>query len=131
LRAGPTQWFGCWPESLVLVSKRLICWSMRCCHDQCVTAEQWRATPASKAASRQAPLAFRSLDPFRALREPDRRRRDEERPFPLRTKNCQTNPKQPLDRKSPIQVDCDTERVGDTPELRDHAGRLTPQCQAA
>jgi hypothetical protein len=27
----------------------------------------------------QAPLAFRSLDPFRALREPDRRRRDEER----------------------------------------------------
>src|SRR5207248_11243392 len=25
-------------------------------------------------------LAFRSLDPFRALREPDRRRRDEERP---------------------------------------------------
>ena len=24
-------------------------------------------------------LAFRSLDPFRALREPDRRRRDEER----------------------------------------------------
>src|SRR3954469_20281546 len=32
------------------------------------------------AASRQAVLAFRSLDPFRALREPDRRRRDEERP---------------------------------------------------
>src|ERR1700756_2726129 len=31
-------------------------------------------------------LAFRSLDPFRALREPDRRRRDEEGPFPLRTK---------------------------------------------
>jgi hypothetical protein len=49
-------------------------------------------------------LAFRSLDPFRALREPDRRRRDEERPFPLRTKNSQQNPKQPLDRKSPIQV---------------------------
>src|ERR1700730_2301046 len=32
-----------------------------------------------EAASRQAMLAFRSLDPFRALREPDRRRRDEER----------------------------------------------------
>ncbi len=31
------------------------------------------------AASRQALLPFRSLDPFRALREPDRRRRDEER----------------------------------------------------
>jgi len=34
-------------------------------------------------------LPFRSLDPFRALREPDPRRRDEKRPFPLRTKNCQ------------------------------------------
>src|SRR3984893_10484148 len=32
-----------------------------------------------EAASRQAMLAFRSLDPFRALPEPDRRRRDEER----------------------------------------------------
>src|SRR5207244_9776512 len=32
-----------------------------------------------KAASRQALLPFRSLDPFRALREPDRRRPDEER----------------------------------------------------
>src|SRR5215470_12004133 len=31
------------------------------------------------AASRQAMLPFRSLDPFRPLREPDRRRRDEER----------------------------------------------------
>ena len=36
-------------------------------------------TSDAKAASRQAMLAFRSLDPFRALREPDRRRRDEER----------------------------------------------------
>src|SRR4029077_1278382 len=25
LRAGPTPWFGCWSESLVLVSRRLIC----------------------------------------------------------------------------------------------------------
>src|SRR6266481_9696175 len=41
----------------------------------------------------KAALAFRSLDPFRALREPDRRRRDEERPFPLRTKNWQRNTK--------------------------------------
>ena len=43
---GPTPWFGYWPGSSVLVSRRLICWSMRCCHGQCVTAEQWRATPA-------------------------------------------------------------------------------------
>jgi hypothetical protein len=67
------------------------------------------------AATRQARLVFRSLDPFRALREPDRTRRDEERPLRLRTKNCQQNPnnnpestpipeKEPLDRKSPIQV---------------------------
>ena len=57
-------------------------------------------------------LAFRSLDPFRALREPDRRRRDEERPSPLRTKNSQQNPnnnqrsnpsreEKPLDRGKP------------------------------
>src|SRR3954447_10877810 len=42
-----------------------------------------RNTSDAKAARRPAPLAFRSLDPFRALREPDRRRRDEERPFPV------------------------------------------------
>src|SRR3979490_2601673 len=52
-----------------------------------------RNTSDAKAASRQAALAFWSLDPFRALREPDRRRRDEERPFPLRTKNCEQNQK--------------------------------------
>src|SRR5204862_690926 len=42
-------------------------------------------------------------DPFRALREPDRRRRDEERPSrsEQRTGN---KPKTPLDTKSPIQV---------------------------
>src|SRR5215813_13107190 len=38
---------------------------------------------------RQVLLAFRSHDTMRALREPDRRRRGEERPFPLRTKNWQ------------------------------------------
>src|ERR1700757_1706594 len=36
-------------------------------------------TQAPLGASRQALLPFQSLDPFRALREPDRRRRDEER----------------------------------------------------
>jgi len=60
-------------------------------------------------------LAFRSLDPFRALREPDRRRRDEERPFPLRTKNCEQNPKQPLDRKSPVQVSCEPDFLDQGP----------------
>ena len=73
----------------------------------CSGVKALRNTSDAKAASRQAPLAFRSLDPFRALREPDCRRRDEKRPFPLRTKNSQHNPKQPLDRKSPIQVSCE------------------------
>jgi hypothetical protein len=73
----------------------------------CSGVKALRNTSLATAASRQAPLAFRSLDPFRALRGPDCRRRDEKRPFPLRTKNCQTNPKQPLDRKSPIQVSCE------------------------
>src|SRR5882757_5089367 len=45
----------------------------------CSGVKALRNTSAAKAASRQAMLAFRSLDPFRALREPDRRRRDEER----------------------------------------------------
>src|SRR3954470_16096539 len=40
LRPGPTPWFGCWPESSVLVSKPLICWSMRCCPGQCVTEKR-------------------------------------------------------------------------------------------
>src|SRR4029077_5951520 len=69
----------------------------------CSGVKALRNTSDAKAASRQALLAFRSLDPFRALREPDRRRRDEERPSrsEQRTGN---KPKTPLDRKSPIQV---------------------------
>ena len=59
----------------------------------CSGVKALRNTSDAKPQSRQALLAFRSLDPFRALREPDRRRRDEERPFPLRTKNWQQNPK--------------------------------------
>src|SRR5215510_12954982 len=42
-------------------------------------ASRVRNTSAARAARRQAPLAFRILDPFRALREPNRRRRNEER----------------------------------------------------
>ena len=43
---GPHAMVGGWPGSSVLVSRRLICWFMRCCHGRCVTAEQWPATPA-------------------------------------------------------------------------------------
>src|ERR1700730_5231788 len=56
---------------------------------------------------------------LRVLRGPDCRRRDEKRPFPLRTKNSQHNPKQPLDRKSPIQVRCELDLRGRSRPPRD------------
>ena len=31
---------------LLARTRRLMCWFMRCCHGQCVTAEPWRAMPA-------------------------------------------------------------------------------------
>src|SRR5437588_5430398 len=46
----------------------------------CSGVKALRNTSDARRPSRQALLPFRSLDPFRALREPDRRRRDEERP---------------------------------------------------
>ena len=62
-----------------------------------------RNTSDAKVASRQALLAFRSLDPLRALRGPDRRRRDEEPPFPLRTKNRQQTKNNHLTGKAPYK----------------------------
>src|SRR5690349_4620413 len=56
-----------------------------------------------QAARRQALLPFRSLDPLRALRETDRRRRDEERPS-RSEQRTDYKPKSLLDRKNPIQV---------------------------
>ena len=70
----------------------------------CSGLKALRNTSLAKAASRQAALAFRSLDPFRALREPDPRRRDEERPSRSEQRTLSKNQKQRLDRKSPIQV---------------------------
>src|SRR5690348_6438758 len=81
----------------------------------------------------KAPLAFRSLDPFRALREPDCRRRDEKRPFPLRTKNFSATQKQPLDRKSPIQVCKPSVPPREIRIIPEHGGegRLRPNCAIA
>src|SRR5246127_1689165 len=86
----------------------------------CSGVKALRNTSAAKRQAAKPWLAFRSLDPFRALREPDRRRRDEERPFrsQQRTGN---KPKRLLDRKSPIQVErtfgpwrqCDWSRLSD------------------
>jgi hypothetical protein len=85
----------------------------------CSGVKALRNTSDARRQAAKLGVAFRSLDPFRALWEPDRRRRDEERPFPLRTKNCQQNPtnnrrsntqpqgKSPLTGESPIQVRCE------------------------
>jgi hypothetical protein len=48
-------------------------------------------------------LAATPLTPFRSLREPDRRRRDEERPSRSELK-IRNKPKRLLDSKSPIRV---------------------------
>jgi hypothetical protein len=56
------------------------------------------------AASRQALLPFRSLDPFRPLREPDRRRRDEER-LSRSEQRTANKPKDHLTGKAPYRFE--------------------------
>src|ERR1700757_1169913 len=66
-----------------------------------------KALQNTSTAKRQAAkpwLAFRSLDPFRALREPDRRRRDEERLFRSEQKTG-TNQNDYLTGKAPYKSD--------------------------
>ena len=70
----------------------------------CSGVKALRNTSTAKRQAAKPWLAFRSLDPFRALREPDRRRRDEERLFRSEQKTG-NKPKRLLDRKSPIQVE--------------------------
>jgi hypothetical protein len=50
-------------------------------------------------------LAFRSLDPFRALREPDRRRRDEERLSRSEQRTLSKNPNNHLTGKAPYKFE--------------------------
>src|SRR5262249_33278838 len=62
-------------------------------------------------------LAFRSLDPFRALREPDRKRRDEKRPFRSEQKTG-TNQNDYLTGKAPYKSDLgldESSRLGAVP----------------
>src|ERR1700751_1147985 len=75
------------------------------CHhpSACSGVKALRNTSDAKREAAKPWLAFRSLDPSRALREPDCRRRDEERPFRSEQKTG-NKPKRLLDRKSPIQV---------------------------
>jgi hypothetical protein len=68
---------------------------------------------ASRRCETQAPLSgkplallqFQSLDPFRAYREPDRRRRDEERGFLAPNKEPPTNQKHDLTGKTPYRFE--------------------------
>jgi hypothetical protein len=66
---------------------------------QSFTVEALRNTSAAKRQAAKPWLVFRSLDPLRALRKPDRRRRDEERPFRSEQKTG-NKPKRLLDRKA-------------------------------
>ena len=70
----------------------------------CSGVKALRNTSLAKAASRQALLPFRSLDPFRALREPNRRRRDEER-LSRSEQRTDNNPKNHLTGKAPYKFE--------------------------
>src|ERR1700737_422030 len=70
----------------------------------CSGVKALRNTSDAKRQSRQATLAFRSLDPFRALRKPDRRRRMKNGLSRSEQRTVSKTQKQPLDRKNPIQV---------------------------
>jgi hypothetical protein len=59
------------------------------------------------------------------------RLKNEKRPFPLRTKNCQHYPKQPLDRKSPIQVSGELSRFDIIPFRRLIEGRPPDNLRAS
>src|SRR5580700_9501635 len=45
LKPGRTPWSGRWLGSSASALKRLICSSMRCSRDQCMTAKRWRVEP--------------------------------------------------------------------------------------
>ena len=70
----------------------------------CSGVKALRNTSAARRHAAKALLPFRSLAPFRALREPNRRRRDEER-LSRSEQRTDYKPKSLLDRKSPIQVE--------------------------
>ena len=70
----------------------------------CSGVKARRNTSAAKRQAAKLCYRFGPLTPSARSANPDRRRRDEEPAFPLRTKNPTTNQKQLLDRKSPIRV---------------------------
>src|SRR6516164_7536020 len=68
----------------------------------CSGVKALRNTSVAKRQAAKLWLAFRSLDPFRALREPDRRRRDEKRPCRSEQKTA-TNQNDYLTGKAPYK----------------------------
>jgi hypothetical protein len=70
----------------------------------CSGVKARRNTSAARRQAAKLCYRFGPLTPSARSANPDRRRRDEEPAFPLRTKNPTTNQKQLLDRKSPIRV---------------------------
>jgi hypothetical protein len=90
-----SEWLQERPASLSIVPSRAQA------SGRCETQAALKPAPAKAgAARRQAPPAFRSLDPLRALREPDRRRRDEERPSRSEQRT------RPRAKKNKHRVDC-------------------------
>src|SRR5207248_11002796 len=90
---------------------------------------------ASRRCETQAPLggkppallAFRSLDPFRALREPDRRRRDEERLSRSEQRTLSKTKTTPLTGKAPYRFESISLQRGVTcePDFRERIPSLT------
>src|SRR5437867_4412208 len=85
----------------------------------------------AKAACRQAALAFRSLDAFRALQEPDRRRRDEERPSRSEQRTISKPKEEAVDRltgqppgKATVTIDNRRSAFSDNPLPRPPAVQL-------
>src|SRR5262249_12843287 len=70
----------------------------------CSGVKALRNTSPAKRQAAKLLLAFRSLDPFRALRKPDRRRRDEE-PLSRSEQRTDNNPKNDLTGKAPYRFE--------------------------
>ena len=90
----------------------------------CSAVKALRNTSDAKAANRQAALAFRSLDPSRTLREPDRRRQDEERPSRSKQRTFSKSKRDLLTRKAPFKFESSSHhrRVHGEPDFFDDAG---------
>src|SRR5262249_46645785 len=86
----------------------------------CSGVKALRNTSPAKRQAAKPLLAFRSLDPFRALRKPDRRRRDEE-PLSRSEQRTDNNPKNDLTGKAPYKSECLPRAIQRRCRIRDSA----------